>query len=154
MTARRVDLEAGFTLIELVVVLGILAVTAAIAMPSLSRPAGDATLIATARQIASGMRIAQGSAIRDNADRVLTVDLASRRFWVAGVTAPASIASGIVVDIALPERELVTASKARMRFHPDGSASGGSIILRAAGRSIVVELDWMTGHANLRRDAP
>ena len=150
--AGKENPEAGFTLLELMIVLGILAMAVTMAMPLLNRPAGDAALMATARQIASNMRIARASAIRDNADRLLTVDLAARRFWVGGVTAASPIAGGIAVDVVAPEKELVTARQARMRFHADGSASGGSIVLRAAGRSVTVELDWMTGHANVRRE--
>jgi general secretion pathway protein H len=143
--------EAGFTLLELMIVLGILAVVAAVAMPLLHRPAGDATLMATARQIASFMRVARATAIRDNADRLLTLDLERRRFWVGGVTAPAPIARGIAVDLVTLEKELVAGGQGGMRFHPDGSASGGQVVLTASGRRVTVELDWMIGHANIRR---
>lgn len=151
MIDPRHEHEAGFTLLELMIVLGILAVVAGIAMPLLHRPAGDAALMATARQIASGMRLARAAAIRDNADHVLTVDLARRRFWVAGVTAPLPVASGIAVDLITLEKELVSDGQGGMRFHPDGSASGGQVVLTAAGRRVTVELDWMTGHASIRR---
>lgn len=32
-----------------------------------------------------------------------------------------------------------------IHFFPDGSSSGGSIKLSAAGRSYVIEVDWLTG---------
>jgi hypothetical protein len=38
-----------------------------------------------------------------------------------------------------------------LRFFADGSATGGNVILTAGRRSIGVELDWMTGHASLKR---
>jgi general secretion pathway protein H len=148
---ERRTAEAGFTLLELMIALGVLAVAAAVAMPLLHRPAGDAALMATARQIVSFMRVARAAAIRDNADRLLTLDLERRRFWVDGITAPTPIARGIAVDLGTLEKELVSGGQGGMRFHPDGSASGGQVMLTAAGRRVTIELDWMTGHANIRR---
>jgi general secretion pathway protein H len=147
------DAQAGFTLLELMIALGIFALVTAVAMPLLSRPTGDTALVATARQIASFMRMARATAIRDNDERQMTVDLAARQFWVAGVAGPAPIARGIAVDVVAPEKELSRGSEARIRFHPDGSTSGGQVVLTAAGHRVTVELDWMTGHANVRRAA-
>lgn len=143
--------DAGFTFLELLLVLGILALAAVLALPLANRPAGDATLIATARRLANDMRVARAAAIRDNSERTLTIDLAQRRFWVDGVTAVSSVPSGIAVDLITLQKEQLSAQQGRLRFFVDGSATGGNVILRA-GRSVMnVELDWMTGHASLSR---
>ena len=83
MSARReFDADDGFTLLELLLVLGILALAGYFAMPLVNRPAGDATLTATAQKLANDMRVARAAAIRDNTERTMTIDLARRRFWV------------------------------------------------------------------------
>jgi general secretion pathway protein H len=148
---EREAAESGFTLLELLLVLGIMAVASAIALPMLSRPAGDATLVATARKIVSQMRMARAAAIRDNRERTLTIDLARRRFWVDGVTAASSINHGIVVDFVTLEKELLSDKKGRLRFHVNGSSTGGNVLLSSAGRTVSIELDWMTGHASIKR---
>ena len=141
--------EAGFTLLELLLVLAIMALVAAFAMPLATRPAGDATLVATARKLANDMRMARAAAIRDNTERTLTLDLAQRRFWVDGLTGASPIASGIAVDFVTVQSERLSARKGRLRFFVDGSATGGNVVLRSGGRTVTVKLDWMTGHASV-----
>jgi general secretion pathway protein H len=145
------DAEAGFTLLELLIVLGILAVAAVFAMPLARRPAGDATLVATAHKLANDMRVARASAIRDNRERTLTIDLGRRRFWVNGLTGASPIADGIAVDFVTVQSEQLSNRQGRLRFFVDGSATGGNVILKGGGRVMSVKLDWMTGHASVAR---
>jgi general secretion pathway protein H len=143
--------EAGVSLLELLVVLSILALAGVLAMPLVGRTPGDAVLVATARKLASDMRTARAAAIRDNAERTLTIDLAQRRFRVDGVTGFSPIASGIAVDFITLRKERLSAGQGRLRFFADGSASGGNIVLRGGGHTLTVRLDWMTGHASVAR---
>jgi general secretion pathway protein H len=143
--------EAGFTLLELLIVLGIMAVAAVFAMPLAKRPAGDAVLVATAHKLANDMRIARASAIRDNREQTLTIDLGRRRFWVNGLTGASAIADGIAVDFVTVQTEQLSNRQGRLRFFVDGSATGGNVILRGGGRVMAVKLDWMTGHASVTR---
>ncbi len=143
--------QAGFTLLEMLIVLCIIAVAGVLAMPLATRPAGDATLMATARKLANDMRMARASAIRDNAERTLTIDLARRRFWVNGVTGASPIANGIAVDFVTVRAEQISGRQGRLRFFVDGSATGGNVILKGGGRIVTVKVDWMTGHASVSR---
>ncbi len=148
---RNSDADEGFTLLELLLVLGILALAGYFAMPLINRPVGDATLTATAQKLANDMRVARAAAIRDNAERTLTIDLARRRFWVDGLTGASVIPNGITVDFVTLQAEQLSARQGRLRFFVDGSATGGNVILKAGRRVMTVELDWMTGHASLTR---
>jgi general secretion pathway protein H len=148
---RNSDADDGFTLLELLLVLGILALAGYFAMPLVNRPVGDATLTATAQKLANDMRVARAAAIRDNAERTLTIDLARRRFWVDGLTGASVIPNGITVDFVTLQAEQLSARQGRLRFFVDGSATGGNVILKAGRRVMTVELDWMTGHASLTR---
>lgn len=145
------ETETGFTLLELLIVLCVMALTAVFAMPLVRRPAGDATLIATAHRLANDMRMARASAIRDNRERTLTIDLAQRRFWVDGVTGATPIGSGIAVTLATLQKERLSPRQGRLRFFADGSATGGNVLFRDDRRTVVVKLDWMTGHASVTR---
>jgi general secretion pathway protein H len=145
------DAQAGFTLLELLLVLCIMAVAAVFALPLVTRPAADATLIATAHKLANDMRMARASAIRDNAERTLTLDLARRRFWVDGLTGATPVANGIAIDFVTVRAEQLSGRQGRLRFFVDGSATGGNVILKGGGRVVSVKLDWMTGHASVAR---
>jgi general secretion pathway protein H len=143
--------DDGFTLLELLLVLGILALAGYFTMPLLNRPAGDATLTATAQKLAGAMRVARAAAIRDNIEHTLTIDLAKRRFWVDGLTGASAIPAGIAVDFVTVRAEQLAARQGRLRFFVDGSATGGNVILTAGRRVVTINLDWMTGHASLTR---
>ena len=147
----RTAIEAGFTLLELIVVLVIISLASVFAAPLLSRPAGDGVLLATAQKLADEMRLARASAIRDNAERTLTIDLARRRFWVDGVTRASPIANGIGIDFVTLRKEQLSARQGRLRFFVDGSSTGGNVILKSARRTVSVDLDWMTGHVSVKR---
>ena len=147
----NIDADEGFTLLELLLVLGILALAAVFSLPLINRPVGDATLTATAQKLANDMRVARAAAIRDNAERTMTIDLARRRFWVDGLTGASVIPNGITVDFVTLQAEQLSGRLGRLRFFVDGSATGGNVILKAERRVVNVELDWMTGHASLRR---
>ncbi len=145
--------EQGFTLLELLVVLGILALASVFVAPLVSRHSPDLALAATARKLANDMRMARASAIRRNVQRTLTIDLKQRRFWVDGVTAASTIAPGIAVDFVTLRNEQMSSGRGRVRFFPDGSSTGGNVILSAGGRSVAVDLDWMTGRASVKRNS-
>jgi general secretion pathway protein H len=108
-------------------------------------------LLATAQKLADEMRLARASAIRDNAERTLTIDLARRRFWVDGVTRASPIANGIGVNFVTLQKEQLSARQGRLRFFVDGSSTGGNVILKSARRTVSVDLDWMTGHVSVKR---
>lgn len=131
--------ESGFTLLEMLLVLGLLALMAGLAMPLARRQSTETGLKTTALQLVSLMRSARGAAIRDNAEKTLVLDGAGRRFRVAGLTASRPIGAGIEARLAAP-----------MRFFADGSASGGKAILTAGAEVAEIRLDALTGQPRLR----
>src|SRR5882724_2742021 len=69
---------AGFTLIELIVVLAILSLMAVLATPLLNRVSPGLELKSTAHNIAAAMREARTLAIRDNGEVAVLIDLNNR----------------------------------------------------------------------------
>ena len=72
----------GVTLLELLVVLSIMAVVAAIALPRFGGGVSTAELKSAARQVAAGLRLARSEALATRRETTVTVDLERHLFRV------------------------------------------------------------------------
>jgi general secretion pathway protein H len=123
-TSSATAAEHGFTLVELLVVLTILALVAAMALPRLSARLGP-TAGERAAGLADQLRAAREQAISTARPTQVPVD-------------PAMARSEPPVDIAV------------ILFFPDGSSSGGRLLVEGAGPPAVIEIDDLTGRVRLR----
>jgi general secretion pathway protein H len=148
MTAGRQRHHAatGFTLLELLVVLSILALLAAIAVPALVAPSDGVRLRAAGSEIAATLRLARSVAIARNREVAVAIDAEKRFIESTGSTAQ-HFAPDIFVELTIAEGERTSPSRGGFRFFPDGSSTGGSILLRLRGRELRLCVDWMTGRA-------
>jgi type II secretion system protein H len=71
----------GLTLIEILVVLAIIGLVTAIALPMVAGTS-NAEMRSAARQLASGLRLARSEAVSQRRETFLVIDLAGRRFKV------------------------------------------------------------------------
>jgi general secretion pathway protein H len=148
--ARDVDGEHGFTLLELLVVLGIVALALALVAPSMGRTRTGLELRTTAHELAGHLRSVRAAAQRGNVEHVLSIDLAGRRYWAAGVVPSRSVPPPLSMELQLPDSERVGAAAGRVRFFPDGSASGGRILIRDARATAAIAVDWLNGDVRLQ----
>ena len=140
---------AGFTLVELLVVLAIAALLLLVAAPRLLGALPGAALRGAASDVAVALRRTQSQAIVANAERSFLVDVDSRRV-VAGDEAGAfTLPAEIELRIVVGHTELAGAAAGGIRYFPDGSSTGGRVTLVQAGRAIDVRVDWLTGQVTL-----
>ena len=137
---------AGFSLLELLVVLAILALTAAVALPHLTSPSDAARLQTTVRDLMGALRLTRAAAISRNAEMALVIDV-EQRLLQSPVVPATRFAADIVADMKIAEPERATRSRGGFRFFPDGSSTGGDIHLRLHGREMRICVNWLTGQA-------
>lgn len=146
MIARR-----GFTLIEVVVVLTILGILAAVTIPTFRDFGRTDPLPEGASQILGLLRSARQAAIERTQDVQVILDPAKQAYWVETVndSAPAMLAQG---RFALPPSVSIVGSnpRLRMRFSRSGSADGDSIALTSSDGSAVVGINRWTGEPYAR----
>jgi len=135
---------AGFTLLELLIVLAILGLTAGMAVPMFAQAMPDIQARAAARDVAAMMRAARSLAITGNREVAVAVDLDRRTVDLAGERSEA-IAKGIALDLYTAEEELIGRRAGRIRFYPDGTSTGGRVRLSTATRTYDVRVDWISG---------
>jgi general secretion pathway protein H len=137
----------GFTLIETLVVLGVLGLALAL-IGSYGQPAsGSLALRHAAGELAGGLREARSQAIADNRMATVSLDLANRR-WRIDKQAEKSFPDGIQIDLLTIAGENSGESRGIIRFLPDGSATGGRIAFIGAHRHIQIAVDWLTGRVS------
>lgn len=135
----------GFTLIELLVVLALAAAIMAITPPLISAALPGVELKAAARRTAAGLRLARVEAIRSGADAALRFHVSERRFEIDGQYRRAQLSERIEVRLEVAAAERQGDDVGGIRFFPDGSSTGGVIVLSRGERGYQVGVDWLTG---------
>ena len=137
--------QRGFTLLELLVVMVILAMTYALVAPSVSSGVSGTELKASARQLAAGLRKARSDAVAHRHETVMTVDVEGHQFQLSGDQRIYSLPKSVAVKLFTAQSELVNGSAGSIRFFPDGGSTGGRITLSAHDRNYDVDINWLTG---------
>jgi len=136
--------HAGFTLVELLVVLAIAALLMA-AVPALFSAAFPGLeLKSAARRTAATLRLARESAIRQGAETEVLVDVEARQLELKGYR-NLSLPSSLTLQLETAAREMHDEQRGVMRFFPDGSSTGGRIILAYHDHGYQVGVTWLTG---------
>jgi prepilin-type N-terminal cleavage/methylation domain-containing protein len=165
--------RAGFTLIEIVVVLLILAVATAITVPAFLEPRQDDEVTDATRRIEALFRFARDSAARSGLPIVVAIDSATAEAWVyperqdgddaalpmspvtTRLRAPGALQrrdalhAGAGESLELPPGVALTLSKARAQFvfRAAGATFGDSLLLRHGMHVVLVTVDPWSGHA-------
>jgi general secretion pathway protein H len=146
----RLDLEgsAGFTLIEVVVtlaILGLALVLVAAYKPPWSSGLG---LKGTDSELASGLRLARSEAIASNRPVRFDLDVAGHVYRV-GARAERRLPANLSIELLTITGENRRANVGDIRFNPDGSSTGGRIVLAEGTRRTAVGVDWLTGRVSV-----
>lgn len=135
----------GFTLIELLVVMAIGALLMAVVPPLISAALPGVQLKAAARSMAAGLRLAREEAIRGGRDVAFLLDVEGRSYRVEGDSRQVSLPTGLDLKLEGAASELQDDQVGGVRFYPDGSATGGRVLVSREGRGYQVGVAWLTG---------
>ena len=142
---RDTKSSAGFTLVELLVVMGIMGLVLVVVVNA--RPKVAATRIAvTARAVGATLQLARAQAMASNTEMVFRIDTDRLQFGLP--RAMHSLPKGMTVAMTVAEAERVE-NVGGIRFFPDGQSSGGEIALTLDGRSARIAVNWLTGESQL-----
>jgi general secretion pathway protein H len=136
---------AGFTLLELLVVVALMALATGIALPLLNgKPTENLRLRAAVYDLTGAIRATRAAAILHNTQAVLIVDVDDHTF-TSPVPPARSFAPEIAAQLQVAAPERLSPSRGGIRFYPDGTSTGGDVRLSLHGRESRVCVNWLTG---------
>jgi general secretion pathway protein H len=135
----------GFSMLELLVVLAIMAMVTAAVMPMLGKGVSTTELKSAARSLASGLRLARSEAVSQHRQTFLVLDVAGRRFKVDQDPKAYALPRDVELKLYTAQKDLVDESVGAIRFFPDGGSNGGRITVASGERKYEVDVDWLTG---------
>jgi general secretion pathway protein H len=142
------DPQDGFSLIELVVALAIMGFALVLIVGYRAPWSRGFGLEGTAAELASELRLARSQAIANDRPVAFALDLAGHRYRV-GEGSPQSLPATLSIGLLTVDGEKRSAALGNIRFNPDGSSTGGRIVLADGSRRIAIGVDWLTGRVTV-----
>jgi general secretion pathway protein H len=132
---------AGVTLLELLVVLSIMAIVAALVLPMFGGGVSTGELRGAARQVAAGLRLARSEALATRQETRVVLDLERRTFHLARDGHEHALPRQIEMKLFTAQSDLVSDKLGAIRFFPDGGSNGGRVTLAAGERKYDIDVD-------------
>jgi general secretion pathway protein H len=146
--------SCGFTLVELLVALSIVTLLAAMLTPMLL-PSPGRTLNQAAGDLIVTLREARRQAQSTQARQQVVVDTEANRYGIASTGRWRDLPEGGTAELTTA-RSLLSNDRTRgaIEFFPDGSSTGGRILLGLDGHAAQVDIAWLTGRIQLTAVTP
>jgi general secretion pathway protein H len=137
--------ERGFALIEILCVLAIIGLLAAIILPAIPRATSRARLESYAVETAALLKADRTAALRRRIQVATQVDAATRSIR-SGVTGRViRFPTDVSIDALLAQRCADRNAGRSIDFFPTGMSCGGTIALARPGFGYEVRVNWLTG---------
>lgn len=134
----------GFTLIELMAVIVLLAIAMTAVTFSFSKSLQSAKIRGASRDLVAALRYTRGQAIVKGKQEVLLLNLDSNSYTAPGKSA-VKLPKGMNLRLTTADTEVTGANTGGIRFFADGSSTGGHISVLQGQREWRVNVAWLTG---------
>jgi general secretion pathway protein H len=150
-TGNMRDPAAGFTLLEMMVVLAILALALAIVPVHLLNATGTQALKSDVRMLISALNYSRTRAISSNVPVALVFDPREMRLSIDG-SQQIGVLSKTTTFGALSQGTFQAGAPTIIQFYPDGGSSGGDLLLSYERDEYRVSVNWLTGAVSTIRN--
>ncbi len=139
--AARAD---GFTLIETIMVLTIVGLMLTLVAGTLGSGGASTRTRAAANELAAALNAARGYALVRQTSAAVDINVESLRYS-GPEDANGQFDSGMRLTLTTAQRERTGPESGRIRFFPDGSSTGGRIVIEMGQWRRLVSVDWLSG---------
>lgn len=102
-----------------------------------------------AEELRGSLRAARGTAIRQNRESWVVIDLNVNTYRRAAEQSETTLPSGLRMEMTVARSELIESGRGRIRFYPDGTSTGGEVRLMSETRTLNVKVDWFDGSVSV-----
>jgi len=149
----------GFTLLEVMVVLVIMALILVVVPPFLPNVMASTHVKSAARELAASLKTARSQAIDHQSETTLVVNVDQESYMLTEGSDNLNSNNQTYKNLVLPDAadlSLITADSEKLsehegqiRFFPDGSSTGGQIKLAFKDQEYLVNVHWLTGRVRI-----
>ncbi len=143
------DRENGFTLLEMVCVLALIAMMAAVLLPFIPHQTSRSRLQAYALQTATLLKADRNAAIRRGVDVSTLVDTGSRSIRSGATAEMIRIPDDVSFNALLPQSCNRHAALSTISFFASGMSCGGAIALTQLDAGYEIRVNWLTGRIEI-----
>ena len=140
----------GFTVLEVLLVVAILALAAAITAGALTGGFRGMELRATAKEMAANLRYTRARAISTGQPQRFVVD-PDAHAWSAPNGRDGEIPPRLSVEFTGARETQPAEGQGAIVFFPDGAATGGRITLAVEDAAWRIDVAWLTGEVRVER---
>jgi general secretion pathway protein H len=148
-TAGERGADRGFTLFELLVALAIASLIMALVVPVLMRGPGRRELDASARDVASSLRTTRALAISVDRPEGFVVDVDHGIYGPSARRPLHRLPRGVGISLTTTAGQVYDAATGTVSFFPDGSSTGGEVVLVGDGLRYHVLINWLDGQVTI-----
>ena len=141
--------ERGFALIEMLCVLAIIGMLAAIVLPAVPRSTTRAKLESYAVATAALLKSDRSAALRRQIQVATQIDAASRLIRSGATGRIIRLPNDVVLDAILASRCADRIAGRSIDFFPSGMSCGGVIAMSRPGMGVEVRVNWLTGGVDI-----
>jgi general secretion pathway protein H len=147
--SRALGSQRGFTLIEMVCVMAIIGLLAAVLMPSIPRETSPSRLQAYAIEAAALLKADRNAAIRARQEISTQVDAGTRMLRSGSTGSLLQMPEDVRFDALLPESCNNRAVFSAVSFFASGMSCGGVIALTRFDAGYEIRVNWLTGSVDV-----
>jgi general secretion pathway protein H len=136
---------AGFTLLEITAVVAIVAMLAAILLPSMPRATSRQRLAGYAVQAAALLKADRTAAVRRSSQVNAQIDAAERTIRSGSTGRALQIPADVAFQAVLPRTCNERPARGTISFFGSGMSCGGTITLSRLGAGFEIRVNWLTG---------
>lgn len=137
--------DSGFTLLEMVCVMAVVALLAAMAVPRPHSGTSRAGVEQLARRAASMLKADRYAAIRQRATITTNVNVKAREVLSGSGKAGLRLPDDVSISATVSTSCNASKDSAGIRFYADGRSCGGSLTFSRDSASFEVRVNWLTG---------